>query len=76
MPDTVHPVPRMGPTSPCINFCALDAEGFCGGCLRTREEIAAWISLSADEQWALLQRLEARRAERVTRRGAPRGSAP
>jgi predicted Fe-S protein YdhL (DUF1289 family) len=49
--------------SPCISICALNAAGYCSGCLRTREEIAAWISMRPAEQWALLKTLEQRRAE-------------
>ncbi|MFN7273140.1 MAG: DUF1289 domain-containing protein [Gammaproteobacteria bacterium] len=50
--------------SPCISVCALDAAGHCAGCLRTRDEIAGWIRMSADEQWALLATLETRRKAR------------
>ncbi|MFZ9477699.1 MAG: DUF1289 domain-containing protein [Steroidobacteraceae bacterium] len=53
--------------SPCISICALDASGHCAGCLRTRDEIAGWIRLSADEQWALLSELDQRRAARQQR---------
>ncbi|NBO74082.1 MAG: DUF1289 domain-containing protein [Gammaproteobacteria bacterium] len=56
------------PMSPCISVCALDHSGHCAGCLRTREEIASWIRLSADQQWDLLRTLERRRAERAPRR--------
>jgi uncharacterized protein len=49
------------PPSPCINVCSLDAEGFCVGCLRTGDEIARWMSMSAPEQWNLLAELAARR---------------
>ena len=50
--------------SPCISVCALDAAGHCVGCLRTRDEIAGWMRMSADEQWALLATLETRRKVR------------
>ena len=37
--------------SPCISVCQMDAvKGLCLGCYRTREEIAAWLGMSADEQ--------------------------
>ncbi len=55
---------RARPMSPCISVCALDASGYCAGCLRTRDEISRWIRLSADEQWALLSELDERRAAR------------
>ena len=53
---------RARPMSPCISVCALDASGYCAGCMRTRDEISRWIRLSADEQWALLSELDQRRA--------------
>lgn len=56
--------PRVRPMSPCISVCALDVSGHCAGCLRTRDEIAGWIRMSADEQWALLTTLETRRKAR------------
>jgi uncharacterized protein len=50
-----------GPMSPCISVCALDAQGYCTGCLRTIDEIAGWTSMSAEEQWQLLRELDERR---------------
>jgi len=55
---------RARPMSPCISVCALDAQGFCSGCLRTRGEIAGWLRMSASEQWGLLETLSRRRAAR------------
>jgi uncharacterized protein len=49
------------PPSPCINVCALDAAGYCIGCLRTGAEIGRWMSMSAREQWQLLAVLDERR---------------
>jgi len=49
------------PQSPCIKVCELDSAGRCTGCLRTLQEIAAWTSMSAEAQWALVQSLEYRR---------------
>ena len=59
---------RARPMSPCISVCALDQSGHCAGCLRTRDEIATWIRMTPAEQWALLRKLEQRRAERTPRR--------
>jgi uncharacterized protein len=47
--------------SPCISVCRMDAvTGWCQGCYRTLEEIAAWGRASEEEKrevWdALLQR--------------------
>ena len=64
MDGTAHTsdiLPRARPMSPCISVCALDHSGRCAGCLRTRDEIAGWMKLSAEEQWALLSTLEMRR---------------
>jgi len=59
--------PRSGParqaaTSPCINICRMDAAtGWCEGCLRTIDEIAAWSRLDDEARHAVLQGLPARR---------------
>ena len=61
--------------SPCTKVCAIDAAtGWCAGCLRTIDEIAAWGSLDAGAQRAVWQRLAARRAE-LERRDAAATSA-
>lgn len=62
----MSPVP-----SPCINVCRMDARtGFCTGCLRTIDEIAAWGRLDDDSKrrvWALLPaRREAASSTAVT----------
>jgi uncharacterized protein len=56
------------PPSPCTNVCTLDARGLCIGCLRSGDEIAGWLGMSAEEQWRLLDKLEERRklTEKVT----------
>jgi predicted Fe-S protein YdhL (DUF1289 family) len=49
--------------SPCISVCQLDpASGQCIGCFRTGSEIAAWRSMTPDDQRMLLDRLRDRRA--------------
>lgn len=49
--------------SPCISVCQLDpVSGQCLGCFRTGAEIAAWRSMTADDQRDLLDRLRERRA--------------
>ena len=58
------------PTSPCINVCTLDAQGFCVGCLRTGAEIGRWMAMSAAEKWQLLRELAERRERRATQGGA------
>ena len=45
--------------SPCVSICRMDAaSGFCEGCLRTLDEIAAWGMLDARGKravWALIE---------------------
>lgn len=57
------------PLSPCTKVCTLDADGFCAGCLRTGVEIGRWSSMSAVEQWQLIEELCNRRSQRQT--GSP-----
>jgi predicted Fe-S protein YdhL (DUF1289 family) len=61
--------------SPCILVCAIDVKtGYCFGCGRTRQEIAAWLEMSPTQRRATMAllpaRLEAveRRPRRETRR--------
>ncbi|MDE2368890.1 MAG: DUF1289 domain-containing protein [Burkholderiales bacterium] len=50
--------------SPCINVCRIDeASGWCVGCLRTIDEIAAWSQLSDADKRALRDRLGPRRLQ-------------
>jgi predicted Fe-S protein YdhL (DUF1289 family) len=51
------------PATPCVNVCVLDAGGTCVGCRRTIDEIARWGSMSAAEQWQVVERLERERGE-------------
>jgi predicted Fe-S protein YdhL (DUF1289 family) len=54
--------------SPCTRVCAIDAAtGWCAGCLRTIDEIAAWGSCDNAAKRAVWKRLPARRAERDRR---------
>lgn len=32
--------------TPCIGVCSLDPQGYCDGCFRTGQEIAAWLQMS------------------------------
>ena len=52
--------------SPCISICQIDSKtGNCLGCYRSRQEIARWPTMSADEQAELLQALKERRAKKT-----------
>jgi monothiol glutaredoxin len=58
------------PPSPCIKVCVLTGSN-CSGCLRTIDEIAAWSTMSVEQQWAVIAALENRRkivAEEVVNR--------
>jgi predicted Fe-S protein YdhL (DUF1289 family) len=62
---------RAEPQSPCRKVCVIHPEsGLCIGCLRTREEIAAWPSMSAEERQARMAELPAREGRlRTGRKG-------
>lgn len=48
--------------SPCINVCRMhDASGWCEGCLRTLDEIAAWSALGDEAKRAVCTELSRRR---------------
>ena len=50
------------PPSPCIGVCRMDpGSGWCEGCLRTLDEIAAWSALGAAGQLQVRRALAARR---------------
>lgn len=49
--------------SPCIDICKLDGKtGFCLGCLRTRDEIRAWKTMSDDMRLAVINERPGREA--------------
>ncbi|MGA1288075.1 MAG: DUF1289 domain-containing protein [Rubrivivax sp.] len=65
----------MAVPSPCINVCRIEpASGWCEGCARTLEEIAAWSGLDDAAKQVVLQRLPARRGPQ--RSLAPATKAP
>ena len=54
--------------SPCILVCSMDIKtGYCFGCGRTRDEIAAWIEMTPQMRRAVMELLPAR-LETVERR--------
>lgn len=66
--------------SPCISVCRMDAAtGWCEGCMRTLDEIAAWSLLDDEEKRAVWADLGSRRDEfaRIvaSRVGRPGGAA-
>ena len=51
-----------GVPSPCINVCRIDeASGWCEGCLRTLDEIAAWATLDDTGKRRVWKHLRERR---------------
>ncbi len=55
--------------SPCTNVCEIDPRsGYCRGCERTIDEIAAWAGATPDERRAILARLGERRSDAERRR--------
>ena len=44
--------------SPCIGVCKLDKQNRCIGCHRTRDEIAAWRSLTDEERSRITERCQ------------------
>lgn len=54
--------------TPCVKVCVIEPEsGLCIGCLRTREEIAAWSGFSPEARRDVMEELPTR-APRLTRR--------
>ena len=48
--------------SPCTSVCTIDpATGWCAGCLRTIDEIAAWGSIDDSARREIWKRLPGRR---------------
>jgi len=69
MPAEPKPAPVVA--SPCIDVCAIDPRtGWCAGCLRTLDEIAAWGSLDNVARRSVWKRLHERRAA-LERESAP-----
>ena len=54
--------------SPCTSVCEMDPRsGYCRGCFRTLDEIAAWSVLDTEGKKAVLAALPERRAEQAGR---------
>jgi predicted Fe-S protein YdhL (DUF1289 family) len=66
-----------GVASPCINICRMDpATGWCEGCLRSIDEIAAWSSLPDDLKRQIWRRIEQRRIQVDTSADVPGRTRP
>lgn len=63
--------------SPCISVCRVDADsGWCDGCLRTLEEIAAWGGLDNAARLEAWRRLNERAVRRVRELTTPTDEMP
>jgi len=58
MADPAPPIPEI--ESPCIGTCTIGPEGLCIGCCRSADEVAAWLSYTAEQRRAIMQGLPAR----------------
>ncbi|TCP08227.1 DUF1289 domain-containing protein [Caldimonas thermodepolymerans] len=48
--------------SPCVSVWRMnEATGWCEGCMRTLDEIAAWSTMSDAEKWQVWKQLPRRR---------------
>jgi len=57
------PIQEQAVPSPCNNVCKMDPQtGWCLGCQRTIQEIAAWARMSDEAKRAVWALLPARRA--------------
>jgi len=55
-------LPQAGVPSPCISVCRMDAgTGWCEGCLRSIDEIAAWSTMPDEAKRAVWLQLSQRR---------------
>jgi len=48
------------PNSPCVDMCTLDDNNVCVGCARSVDEIIAWATMTAAEQWKIVRMLAER----------------
>ena len=63
--------------SPCISICRMDAaSGFCLGCLRTIEEIAAWSRMGDADKRSVWRAIELRAQAGFLAAEAPDGDRP
>lgn len=58
-------VPGAEVASPCIGVCRVDGQGVCVGCGRTIDEIGGWLTASAGQKRAIVERAQRRCATRV-----------
>lgn len=71
-----RPVPEAAAVpSPCIGICRMDARsGWCEGCLRSLDEIAAWSTMSEADKRQVWQQLPLRQQAGTAPAGRNDGS--
>lgn len=68
--DRVFGSPRADLESPCVEVCSFDyGRGLCTGCLRTLNEIGAWLNCNQDEKRRILGNVEERKRHAQSVRG-------
>ena len=61
---------RPEPQSPCKKICVIHPDsGLCVGCLRTRDEIAAWPRMTPEARREVMAELAGREGKLARRRG-------
>jgi predicted Fe-S protein YdhL (DUF1289 family) len=63
--DDAPPFDAPSARSPCVQVCALDAQGVCVGCGRLIDEIVAWRQLTAEQQRSICEQAARRLAARL-----------
>ncbi len=56
--------------SPCVGVCTIDAEGYCQGCMRKREERFNWLSMTPAQQLHVIKLCRQRYMSKMRSRGA------
>lgn len=62
--DGMDPL-RPLPDSPCVRNCCLDDDEVCLGCGRHLSEITGWMTATAEQRDAILERAAQRQARRA-----------
>ena len=58
-------IQKISPESPCIGYCTtVLGDDVCKSCLRTFEEITAWVLMSEEERCAVNARIAKLRPDR------------
>lgn len=58
--------------SPCVGVCRMHPHsGWCEGCLRTLDEIAAWSTMTDLQKRAVWKQLPGRREQAIVLHGVP-----